>query len=202
MTTLEDILNPFDYSKYMNTYFGEKDYIERKDNIVFPYQICYNSDRIRKTKIIYGREGGKTINIKCPVSIQENLKIKHYIKIGEECSICNEHIWSKSNAFLSDCGHCFHKTCIHKWLKTTYLNGRCPLCRSDLGECYFAERYYSLNKLDLLENFIQCSDIMMPIPCIYNNSDMNFTHFVGERKWCEECYNFRHHIGCFTYELF
>lgn len=199
MTTLEDILNPFDYYKFIDTYIDtDIDCFSSNDNLIFPYQICYNSDRIRKTKIIYMKEGKKRVGIKFPVSIQENLKIKHYIKIGEECSICNEPILSKPNAFLSDCGHCFHKTCIHKWLKTTYLNGRCPLCRSDLGECNFGGRYYTNNRLDLLENFIQDSDKMMPVPC-WGDSDMHYTHFVGEKEWCDECHNFRNHINKFTY---
>jgi len=44
--------------------------------------------------------------------ICDNLKIKHYIKIGEECPICMDHVWSYKNAILMLCGHGYHATCM------------------------------------------------------------------------------------------
>ena len=42
-------------------------------------------------------------------TIYDNLKIKHYNKLGEICPICLEEIWSSKEEFLTDCGHIFHK---------------------------------------------------------------------------------------------
>ena len=41
-----------------------------------------------------------------------NFERRCYIKPGEECPICFDKIMTKSTAFISNCGHSFHKKCI------------------------------------------------------------------------------------------
>ena len=91
-------------------------------------------------------------------TIMENLKIKHYLKIGETCSICLDEILRRKDAFLTDCGHSFHIGCIINYdYKNSFvkLGVFCPLCRSDMGNYLdFRDRYkYSRNCLDILEDF-------------------------------------------------
>ena len=65
--------------------------------------------------------------------LQENLEDATFLtKCGETCSICHEEM----NAHDADvsrlpCGHCFHKTCVTKWL--VYGSLRCPLCNHEVG---------------------------------------------------------------------
>ena len=83
------------------------------------------------------------------------IKNKSYIKLGDECSICNEKIFFHSHSFLGDCGHAFHKKCINKW----YIRKEnCPICRKELSiwiEFYerYNHRHNNFNLLDKLENF-------------------------------------------------
>lgn len=48
------------------------------------------------------------------------MRVKCYINPQEDCSICLEKICNKSDAYLTNCGHAFHKSCLFK----TYENGR------------------------------------------------------------------------------
>lgn len=74
-------------------------------------------------------------NHKLDKIIRDNFKIKHYIKIGEECSICMDPIWSYKNAILMECGHGYHATCIYKYV--SYNNNKnCPLCRQKMDLNY------------------------------------------------------------------
>ena len=71
------------------------------------------------------------------------MKIKHYIKFGEECPICYEPIHSKTSAYLNNCGHSFHRECIHKWALASITSNddrSCPKCRENIG-FYEFERY-------------------------------------------------------------
>ncbi len=160
MATIEDILNPIERNAWF--YILEDEYYYINAFYVYPYDIC-NDDRIHK-KDIYN-----------------NLKIKHYIKFGEECSICYEPIYSKPNAFLTDCGHCFHKTCISKWISIQNFNRDCPICRQNIGFTDF-DRYVSNKGLDGLEEFELNKDIIFPEVCSY---DVN--HFIGMNKNCSNC---------------
>ena len=47
-------------------------------------------------------------------SVKCDFKRKVYIKQGEECSICLEQIYQKNNAYLTSCGHSFHRSCLFK----------------------------------------------------------------------------------------
>ena len=126
-------------------------------------------------------------NITSILSGEENLKIKHYIKIGEECSICYDDINHKDNAYLTDCGHSFHKNCINKWLMETKFDGNCPICRQDIG-IYDGDTYFSGNSLDKLECLWLDYDKIYPKYCSYGSK---FTHIKGVDKYCDDCLKYR-----------
>lgn len=119
-----------------------------------------------------------------------NFKRKVYIKPGEECPICLENIVTKSNAYLTGCGHSFHKKCLFKNYEANRkmkanCSLNCPMCRSNLGleikEC--AHRYLCYdNYLDQLENFWLRNEFMCCDIC-YNKKD----HYIGMKKDCETC---------------
>lgn len=122
-----------------------------------------------------------------------NMNVKMYISPGEECSICLEKIFTRKNAYLSYCGHSFHKTCIfkafeEKW-KTKYCSQfKCPLCRRNLNPINIGERYDNTsNKLDELENFwIMGEKLQMPQYC-----PNNYDHAKGMNSDCDACKKYR-----------
>jgi len=139
-----------------------------------------------------------------------NLKIKCYIKPGEECPICYEQIFTKKTAFLTNCGHTFHKKCLFKyietkWLSTAYLsNARCPMCRCCLGHPEFEQRYRSSyfsynfkddNELDKLEDFWLTKDFKLPTFC-----SKNYNHYLGTVQTCFICRCYREK-GELLYEI-
>lgn len=82
--------------------------------------------------------------------IIDNLKIPHYIKIGTECPICYESIYTRNNAFLTDCGHSFHYSCIINYdYKNSFNNNgiNCPICRQDMGNYYDLNDNFKLPKI-------------------------------------------------------
>jgi hypothetical protein len=191
MATIEDILNPIERNAWFYVDINGEDadyYYEKEVPIdVYPYNICnYVFDRIEKEKAFYDRQTSSYKYI--TKTIHDNLKIKHYIKFGEECSICYEPIYSKPNAFLTDCGHCFHKTCISKWLISTSLEAGCPICRQDIGLFEFS-RYASTKGLDGLEEFELNKDIRLPEYC--GGYDDGKLHIMGIGKNCPDCIKWR-----------
>jgi len=52
-------------------------------------------------------------------------------QLGEACSICHEEMLANGSEAKLPCGHCFHKSCVQRWLVAGHL--RCPLCNSDFG---------------------------------------------------------------------
>jgi hypothetical protein len=117
------------------------------------------------------------------------LKVKIYIKPGEECSICLESINHKSNAHLTTCGHSFHKTCIFKVFESKWIEKRktpcslnCPMCRKRIYEPEFEKySFYSNNTLDQLENFWITKNFQTPKFCFGKN------HFIGMKPQCNKC---------------
>ena len=179
MTTLEDIFNPLDRNAWK--------YADKDENLtVYPFEICCGGyGRISKTKTEYIKPTYKALIVS--KSVKENLKIKHYIKIGEECSICYEPIYYKSNAFLTDCGHSFHTSCINEWIIFSCLAGKCPVCRQDMG--YFEIQRYSIkNRLDKLEEFWLNKDTTVPSLC---DGFREFDHLSGTNKYCNNCIKYR-----------
>ena len=55
-------------------------------------------------------------------------------KLDSECSICIDK--DESKAVKLECGHCFHKECLDKWVKECIFNidgvPRCPLCNEKI----------------------------------------------------------------------
>jgi hypothetical protein len=128
-------------------------------------------------------------------------KTKCYIKPGDECPICYDKIMTKSNAFITNCGHHYHKKCLFKyieskWLSTSYTTVvRCPMCRSSLGHPEFTQRYRSSyfsyqyeydNGLDKLEDFWVSSDYKLPNFC-----SNGYDHYLGLDKKCLMCEIYR-----------
>jgi hypothetical protein len=139
-----------------------------------------------------------------------DLKVKCYIKPGDECPICYDPIMTKSSAFITDCGHSFHKKCLFKsmetkWLSTAYSsNARCPMCRNSLGHpefiqryrsSYFSYKYKNDNKLDQLEDLWLSIDYKLPNFC-----SNKYDHYLGLSKACQICKSYREK-GELLYEI-
>lgn len=134
-----------------------------------------------------------------PITIgnQEDLcrfHVKIYIKFGEECPICYETIKHKKNAYLTGCGHHFHRDCLFKVITTKWETKpfsilKCPMCRTSLGYPDMFERYvYSFNKnnlLDRLEDFWISKDFILPTFCHSGK------HYLGMKNDCKKCINYR-----------
>lgn len=130
-----------------------------------------------------------------------NLKVKCYIKPGQECPICYEQILTKNTAFITNCGHAFHKKCLFKCMETKWLSGgylsttRCPLCRCSLGHpdmeqryrsSYFSYNFENDNELDKLEDFWITKDYRLPTFC-----SNGYKHYLGINNGCHICKSYR-----------
>jgi Ring finger domain len=118
-----------------------------------------------------------------------------YIKPGTECPICYDQIIRRSDAYLTGCGHAFHKKCIFNAFKQKILykytsNFNCPMCRTRLGyELYDINLRYrqeSKPNLDDLEQFWARQDFMIPEICC-----AGFNHYLGTNKECNLCLEYR-----------
>ena len=56
----------------------------------------------------------------------------HYARVGTECAICLEPVWTIKTAFVTCCGHVFHKNCMVPWQRLKNVN-TCPMCRRKIG---------------------------------------------------------------------
>ena len=121
-------------------------------------------------------------------------KVKTYIKFGEECPICFDPIKHKSNAYLTGCGHAFHRKCLFntiqaKWETKPFSTIKCPMCRAALGYPEMFERYvYSYerdNFLDRLEDFWLSKEFRMPEFCSTGK------HYLGMKNNCHRCLDYR-----------
>jgi hypothetical protein len=132
-----------------------------------------------------------------------NFKIKSYINPHEDCPICLEKINKKSDAYLTNCGHAFHKSCLFKTYESQFINHknitnngvkwmvfRCPLCRQDLPYPDFYCRYpqwavilSKKNYLDILEEFWLSKDYSIARLCYKSNND----HYLGMSNSCCYC---------------
>jgi hypothetical protein len=126
-----------------------------------------------------------------------HFKRKCYIKPGEECSICMENIITKSNAYLTCCGHTFHKSCIFKYVETKWKtkyasNLKCPICRTNIGtdalELSNKTKYnpISRNNLDILDNFWNNKELILTQRC-----SNNYDHDIGMHSNCDICISYR-----------
>lgn len=139
-----------------------------------------------------------------------NLKVRCYIKPGDECPICYEPILTKMSAFITCCGHHFHKKCLFKciktkWLSTSYTStAKCPMCRCSLGHPEFVQRYKASyfnihyknnNELDKLEDFWISQEYRLPEFC-----SNRYDHYLGMSKDCFCCKAYREK-GYLIYEI-
>ena len=139
----------------------------------------------------YSNQPIKTITIG-NTEVPCNLKRKCYIKPGEECPICMDKIVNKANAYLTCCGHSFHKTCIFKSMETFWThnyakNFKCPICRTNLGmDIHMINERYAIcddsTYLDGLENFWLNKDFSVAHMC-----RNNYNHYLGMKKNCLQC---------------
>lgn len=111
-----------------------------------------------------------------------------YIVEGSECPICYEPIVSHKNAYLTECNHAFHKTCLTKWYeaKETKENSvDCPMCRQDPGEFDWILDGMMFNKTNArfsLEDFEMYPSYIPIQKC------MACKEVIGtKRKTCNKC---------------
>lgn len=124
-----------------------------------------------------------------------NINRKCYIKPNEECPICMESIMMNSTAYLTCCGHSFHKTCIFKsmeahWNKSCFKNFKCPICRRNLGmDIHNINQRYNFNSntsyLDEIEHFWLTKEFHIPHLC-----KNQYDHYLGMKKGCIDCNNY------------
>lgn len=151
---------------------------------------CYTKQQVLPSTI-----GNQTI----PCSIRR----KCYIRQGEECPICLENIFRKNEAYITCCGHSFHKSCIFKSMETHWKhkyasNFKCPMCRAKLGTDIqeIGLRYkFSRNYLDNLESFWLGKDLTLAQTC-----GNKYDHDIGMKKGCFICLKYREN-GELLYEI-
>lgn len=122
-------------------------------------------------------------------NFKRTLKNKMYIWAYESCVICMNEILHKTDAYLSDCGHTFHKNCLTNWKHYIEIksnrNLKCPMCRCNLGMPELNEKYNlshkEANALDLLENI----NIEMIHIC------KSSKHYLGMNSKCNKCLEYR-----------
>ena len=154
-----------------------------------------------RNKLIYSKN--PEVELVQPLTIGEihtscKLNIKCYIFQEEECSICLDKINIKKNAFLTECGHSFHRECLfktfeNKWKLKPFSNVRCPLCRCGLGYPDLLTRYLGNNDLDQLENFWLTKEYCIPRYC----GNIQTSHYLGMKKKCNKCLQYRKYGGFF-----
>lgn len=180
MTTVEDVLEL--YVREPNKIYhdcNKMDNIANCPNCFDGKCFCYSEQPVQVLTIG---------NTEVPCSI----KRKCYIKPGEECPVCMEPIMNKSTAYLTCCGHSFHKTCIFKSMETFWIhnyakNYKCPMCRTNLGmDIHNINQRYIINDnstyLDELEHFWFKKDFYVPTMCANN-----YDHYLGMKKNCLQC---------------
>lgn len=174
MSTAEDVLYLYERNSL---------YYDKSSELFLEYSV-YDKNGDESNLPIFPETIGN-IFIKC------DMKRKVYIKPGEECSICLEKIMTKRNAYLTACGHSFHKNCLFKTYETKrqtnpYCSLLCPLCRAKLGldikDLAYRYRYICTNQLDNLENFWLRKNYLCCDIC----PSKNF-HYIGMKKDCNYC---------------
>lgn len=153
MTTVEDVFSINERNSLCYTKCKDK----TKCNTLWQNECyCYLEQPV--IPICIGFHGAKN---KC------NINRKMYISHKDECSICFENISLKNNAYLTSCGHCFHKSCFFEYINAKFNNDyyshiNCPCCRTNIGvdDDMFNRYRVNSNFLDQLENFWLCKDYL------------------------------------------
>lgn len=182
-----------EYDKYIYPFFGE----EEKDGSALEndYELLEDGNETASstTEEYVSKTSFDVVSDKIKKKI-ENFHVKFYIRPLQECSICLEPILTKSTAFLTPCGHGFHRKCIHTATKLKWLSRNCdvpcPLCRNYNIYEYNVDKYCiwnkKINEMDKLENFWETFEMQLAQPC---SSDG--THYIGLKKDCERCVKYR-----------
>lgn len=161
------------------------------------YHNCKNVNKIKECPDKWGNEC--YCYLKQPVkpntigdqTVPCNINRKMYIIPNQECPICFEPIITKSNAYLTCCGHGFHKSCIYKSFETKIKQKyasqyKCPLCRTNVGNELdnLNDRYnvYAGNALDDLDNFWFKNEYILPQFC-----PEGWSHYIGFNPNCSSC---------------
>ena len=148
------------------------------DDIISVFERCNNNE------ILYSYSITETNTHK-----QYTLKDKLYIKKFDECPICLEGITSKQNAYLTQCGHAFHKKCMHQ-LVFNNVNASCPICRNIHGigplNLFVDDTHRFVNKK---EDYEFCGEFKYPRLCTecFKIEGWNFNQCIS----CEQCNKFR-----------
>ena len=185
MTTLEDVFYLYERNSRYYHYCNLKKSIGECNSCINNDCLCHLEQEV-KPFTIGDQETPCDFRIRC------------YIKPGDECPICYEPIIMKSSAFITNCGHHFHKKCLFKYIETKWLSSsyvstvRCPMCRCSLGDPDFVQRYrasyFSHNfhnnniELDKLEDFWISKDYKLPAFC-----SNRYDHYLGCNKSCFVC---------------
>ena len=121
--------------------------------------------------------------------------VRNYIKIGDDCPICFDSITHKIDAYITGCGHSFHRKCLFnvfhaRWKQRPFSQIKCPLCRCGLGcpDLFQRYNYCTSSSLDILENFWMSKDYMMPEFCpLFGDNP----HYLGMHTDCGYCTRYR-----------
>lgn len=136
------------------------------------------------------------------------LNHKSYIKWGEICPICTDPIIYKRNAWITPCGHGFHRNCLvdnHRYrqinkMTIEYTNSiPCPMCREGLIECCIGladiNRYGDEfeddeddNKKNLLDRL---EDFWLNIDRSYYYLCYDCDKGLGMNNSCKTCVNYQ-----------
>lgn len=134
----------------------------------------------------------------CGFEDKPSINRRCYIGFGEQCPICIQPILHKKTAWLTPCGHAFHRKCLlyafrhYLELDIAYSNVMpCPICRKELTNCcigeyttphYHVPIYDLVNELDSLENFWTDIEDKVSVKC------PKCTHILGSNAaGCEKC---------------
>lgn len=141
--------------------------------------ICYCNEEDDVIPLTIGDQ-----NVKC------KLNVKCYIKFGEECPVCLQEIIHKKNAYITGCGHSYHRLCLFKVFeeirkKNSYSSLKCCICRCFLGFPDLFQKYnFNDNLFDQLENFWLSYDYIVPFYC-------KNKHYIGMDNNCKRCIDYR-----------
>jgi Ring finger domain len=140
-----------------------------------------------------------------PNNSKPSMNRRCYIGFGEQCPICIQPILHKKTAWLTPCGHAFHRKCLlyafrhYLELDIAYSNVMpCPICRNELTNCCIGEdttpRYNisfndPINDFDYLENFWTDMEEKVSIKCLTCN------HILGSNaSKCKKCQRERNYL--------
>ena len=94
-----------------------------------------------------------------------------------ECPICMENIDPVKNRMTTECGHCFHSSCLIKHSVLTNIN--CPMCRQDLADIPEDEDDYSDEATSVSSESSYGSEEPGSVP---SSQKRNITQILAEMK--------------------